>query len=56
MKLKRIYGVFTDERGHEYLVPLKMGAIRQLNGKIIEASVLLRLVDGVKKWTKKGTR
>lgn len=56
MKLKRIYGVFTDEHGHDYLVPLKLNAVKKLNGRVIEASVLFKLVDGVKKWSKRAAK
>lgn len=56
MKLLKIYGEFVDSRGDHYLCPLKLKEVKKLNGREIEASVLLRLVDGVKAWSRKAAK
>lgn len=51
MKLLSLWGVFEDDNGDRLFVPLKLNGVKKLNSKTVSVSVLLRIVDGVKRLT-----
>ena len=56
MRIKQLFGLVVDDRGEEFLVPVKLSGIKKLNSKTIEVSALLKIIDGVKAWSKKAAK